>query len=309
MSFYRAKSTFFCRKLFCAIHHNLTQNENRNRYNGSGKEEARKGNEMVIYLDSYFFMNFLMDMLLLYITGKLGGMYIRLRRLSLGAALGGIYSCFTLVVPMQNRITLFLTAPVMGIIMVKTAYSGIHKKQFGKVIFLFYGVACLCNGIMHTAARYSSNKAVIFCLSAAAMLCVVKEVHTLFQKRILADKKYTVTLNYCGRKVVVTALIDTGNSLTEPITQRPVHIIDMRVWEKLTKELSEPEGIWAIPYHSVGKSHGILEGRTVDYMVIKGEKRETEIQKPMIAIYPGQLSGRQEYQMLLHPAAMENKEC
>lgn len=264
---------------------------------------------MVIYLDHYFFVNFLMDMLLLYITGKVSGVRIRFAGLCTGAVIGGVYSCIVLVVQMPDWIALTVTAPLASVLMVKIAYFKVKGKQFGKILIIFYGVTCLCNGVMNTAIRYSNNRLLIISLSVLILLGMTCGICRFLQQKKSMTKRYQVVVRYLEREIAVTALVDSGNSLTEPITQRPVHIIDMRVWEELTKELSEPKGVWAIPYHSVGKKQGILWGKTVDGMVIKGETRETTIEKPILAIYPGELSGRKEYQMLLHPAAMDNKEC
>ncbi len=264
---------------------------------------------MIIYLDHYFFMNFLMDMLLLYVTGKVSGVRIRFAGLCTGAVIGGVYSCIILVLRMPDWIVLTAMTPLASVLMVKIAYSGADKKQFWKLPVIFYGAACLCSGVMNMALRYSNNRLLVLGLSVLLLLGMAYGFSRLLRQRKSLSKRYRVVVRYLEREIAVTALLDTGNSLTEPITQRPVHILDMRVWEQLTKEQPEPEGAWVIPYHSVGKKQGILFGKTIDNLVIKGETGETTIEKPILAIYPGELSGRKEYQMLLHPAAMDNKEC
>lgn len=58
--------------------------------------------------------------------------------------------------------------------------------------------------------------------------------------------------------ITVTALVDSGNSLTEPISGKPVCVVEEKIvrglWGKSMK------GFRAIPFHSVGQNHGILEG-------------------------------------------------
>lgn len=49
-----------------------------------------------------------------------------------------------------------------------------------------------------------------------------------------------------------------GNSLIEPISGKPVSVIEHSLVTKLWEE--EPRIFRAIPYHSIGKRHGILKG-------------------------------------------------
>ena len=56
----------------------------------------------------------------------------------------------------------------------------------------------------------------------------------------------------------IHALVDSGNTLTEPISGAPVSVLDARIFYRLWPEgLS---GFRVIPYHSVGKKSGILKG-------------------------------------------------
>ena len=66
------------------------------------------------------------------------------------------------------------------------------------------------------------------------------------------------TLIRDGARVTVAALIDSGNSLTEPISGKAVSVVDEKVFRSLWG--NGGQGYRAIPYHSIGKSRGILEG-------------------------------------------------
>lgn len=78
-----------------------------------------------------------------------------------------------------------------------------------------------------------------------------------------------VTLSHRGRRVTVTALIDSGNSLTEPVSKCPVSIVDRQVFEDLWKE--DTAYYRAVPYHSIGKKCGILQGYLLEEMRIELE--------------------------------------
>lgn len=102
-----------------------------------------------------------------------------------------------------------------------------------------------------------------------------------------------------GRKLTLKALLDTGNGLREPISGRPVSIIERDVYDTLCHQTIQ-ERYRVIPYHSIGKEHGILQGTEVDELIIWREDEPYVQKKAVIALYEGKLSGNGSYQMILH---------
>jgi stage II sporulation protein GA (sporulation sigma-E factor processing peptidase) len=64
----------------------------------------------------------------------------------------------------------------------------------------------------------------------------------------------------------VTALVDSGNSLVEPISGKPVSVISKDTLNKLRG--NEQDIYRAIPYRSIGRS-GILKGYLMQEVEIK----------------------------------------
>ena len=62
-----------------------------------------------------------------------------------------------------------------------------------------------------------------------------------------------------------------------------------------------PEKMRVIPFHSIGKENGILEGYEVDKIEIEYNAEKRELNKVMIAVFQGKLSSKGEYQMILPP--------
>lgn len=119
------------------------------------------------------------------------------------------------------------------------------------------------------------------------------------QKEKRENVLYRVEIIEQGKRIEVTALLDTGNCLKEPFSKKPVSIVNKEELQELW-ELKRPEKSKVIPYYSVGKEHGILYGMEVERIVIfKGEDCVT-IQRPIVAIYEGILSQNKRYQMILH---------
>ena len=91
--------------------------------------------------------------------------------------------------------------------------------------------------------------------------------------------KYAVTVIYKDKRATLTCLKDTGNSLRDNISDRPVIIINKSISTQLLNEELTAEtvpkqtvrGFRLIPYYSVG-SRGLLPAFKADYIVINNKK-------------------------------------
>lgn len=97
----------------------------------------------------------------------------------------------------------------------------------------------------------------------------------------------------------VTALIDSGNSLTEPISGKPVSIIDRGVFCELWEQNAP---FRAIPYRSIGKKHGILQGYLLPELKIEMEGIEKRFENVYVAVSEEYAGGMR---MILNPALMQ----
>ena len=104
-----------------------------------------------------------------------------------------------------------------------------------------------------------------------------------------------------SKEIQLTALCDTGNSLMEPITRKPVSIIEKG---RLEPFINAKIKYLVVPYNSVGKEHGMMNAFVADYVAVDG----IVVKNAIIGIHEGKLSQNNMYQMLLHPDMMNNKE-
>ena len=90
------------------------------------------------------------------------------------------------------------------------------------------------------------------------------------------------TLHREKSAITVTALVDSGNSLTEPISGKPVCVVEEKIvrglWGKSMK------GFRAIPFHSVGQNHGILEGYLLPGLSLEMNGVRKELKDVYIAV-------------------------
>jgi stage II sporulation protein GA (sporulation sigma-E factor processing peptidase) len=135
------------------------------------------------------------------------------------------------------------------------------------------------------------------------------------------------------KEIFVEALLDTGNQLTDPVTQKPVIILGTKVLkgyvpEKVLKAVgsnednritSLGEGLEAewvrrlrlINFNSVGKKQGLMLGLRVDYIEVRTEKKKIRSEDIVIGLIDGVLNKSGKYQALLPPLLFEeyfNKE-
>lgn len=195
-----------------------------------------------IYLEPVFLVNMLMDLLTLYIAGRLSGQRARLWRYLAASVLGGLYAAMQLLP--------FCT--VLGNLWVKVLFSvamaALAWRIRGWLVFLkgwaaLVGVTAVGGGgalaakvlidnagPLYGTVHLSENALLLAFLGAASM--------TLFSATALR-KKGGVTARYCvrvwsrGRCFELDAMLDTGNLLREPLSGLPVVIVDGSIGPRL----------------------------------------------------------------------------
>lgn len=114
-----------------------------------------------------------------------------------------------------------------------------------------------------------------------------------------------VALCYGQKKVDLTALHDTGNTLRDPVTGRPVLVVGADIAGMLTgltkQQLSRPvetmgaiPGLRLIPYRTVGSAGDFLLALRIKDAVIGNRKTDT-----LVAFAPQELDGNGIYQALI----------
>ena len=280
----------------------------------------------VIYVDTLFLLNAAVDYLLLLASARLAGEpRVRLRFL-LGAALGGLYAVAIFLPGLS-----FLARPpcrlAAAVLMVLAAFWKSQRLLRQVVIFLAlscaFGGGVLAIGLLggrgltlSNGVLYSGMDLKIVLLSAAGCYGALT---LLFQRTgrhtAAAGELRPVRLTLGERQVSLTALVDTGNTLTDPATGRPVLVAEADCVEELLPpgirpspaDLRDPAGAlerledpWRrrfrlLPYRSVGVDRGLLLAVRVDQVQVGEEDRG-----PMLAaLSPTPVSDGGGYRALL----------
>lgn len=253
-----------------------------------------------LYADVVLINNFTMDFLLLLAVKKLLRLETRRFGCVLGALAGAFYALLVLLLPVSLAFwQIFLASAGMSLCMAGLAFRLRERKELVRAVSGLYLASLIAAGGMELFRSFGWFSP--FWLYMLALLLSVRLSFSLWGAvsgcALRQKNLYQVELWLGEARQTVTALFDTGNHLTEPISGEPVSIL----WSGAAKELlAEAEGVFCIPFHSVGREEGILLAIRADRMEIQMEGFRQVIEHPYLAITKQPLSRAGAYQMLLH---------
>ena len=178
--------------------------------------------------------------------------------------------------------------------------EGEKAKERGVAIAMdcrLHGMEFAYGKLMECAGRLVGER--LARMTVIAVIAVIVVFILAYRKWAEVKQIYKVTLTEQGEHAIYRALFDTGNLLTDPVTGKPVSVVEET--EETKKWLEKyPEKYKIIPYRSVGNEHGLLEGLVVDEMIIQKEKEQVVKKGAVIALYKGKLSKNGDFQMILN---------
>ena len=141
-------------------------------------------------------------------------------------------------------------------------------------------------------------------------LCPIIFFHTHFAKEYRL-KNYSGYLHIFlnDRDIRVKALMDTGNRLYEPLTGKPVCLVEYESLKACLTEGKDTPHVWAIPYHSIGCEHGLLWGITADKVNFQNHEQKIEKCGCIVGIYPGKISKNGDISAIVHPDILKSNVC
>lgn len=192
-----------------------------------------------VYVDLYFLINFSMDLLCLLITAALMHRRLKRWRAVLGATIGGVYAVASLLLTSGGALTLAADLAAAVVICAVTFWTrGGRLWGLLRLSLVFALTSMILGGVM--TALYSALNRLNLPFDALqgdglsvwtfALLTAVASVATLGGGRLLgfSNKTRSVTLRVSlfGRSLSLSAMIDTGNLLRDPVSGRAVIVCD-----------------------------------------------------------------------------------
>lgn len=264
---------------------------------------------MVIYGEYLFIENFIVGLLLLILTAKLTGKTAKKSRIIIGSVICGL-SGFLIFVPLEgvmSGVVRLLAAAVCTV----TVFG---KRQWIRTTMLFMILTFLTGGAVVALLLWKQQPAIshqgiiyidavtylrLLCLGILAFGLAYWFIKLVRKRNGDLTAKSDVRLVIEGIEYVFTAFADSGNGLVEPISGKPVILIDQGAATKIDMaEFSAKERCRVIPYRAVGVKDGYLEGFKID-TVIFGDCR---IDGAYGAVYNGSFEG---FEVLMHRDFLE----
>lgn len=285
-----------------------------------------------VYLDMFFLVNFLMDLLLLNLMKHFLKLSVGGRRIAAEAALGAGCVCILLclrlwmLTDMQAAELLLILAELLLILaehvgapalMILAAFGKPSISLLVKRLAVLWLLAAGMGGILSAADRPAAAgwylpgtmavrqwKLMPLVLWAAGMYFALRAFGEQLGRWRQEQKTFCqVTLFYRGHCQTVTALWDTGNHLYEPYGHQPVHVITDEACRRLCDTVSQ---VVYIPFQAVGTGYGLLPGIRIDSMdVVRCGRPAAHYDRPWLAVCKGPLSVSRRYEMLLHGEELE----
>ncbi len=295
---------------------------------------------MEVYIDVLFLENVVMNYLILIVTAKFSKSKTSSLRALLGALIGASYVVLILLFPNVKFYYTTLGKVILSVVMVAVAFPQEKLMNFFKTLAIFYvstfifaGAAFafmyfnqtgsfVRNGIVYV---FWQSKWTLLLLSIIMAGIIVRIFWELVQFKFMKDKLLlTLKIAFESRIIALAALVDTGNSLHDPLTNTPVVVVEFNAIKDILP--SEIQSIFVqskendldsvtdivansswfsrfrlIPFTSIGKENGMLIGFKPDYIEIGEEPEKKGVNNVIICIYNRALSKNQRYKALLSP--------
>lgn len=271
--------------------------------------DCEKGDKMYyeVYVDSLFLVNWVMNFYLLLLVNHSTFRTATCKRLLLGAMVGAGFELVPLIGNMFLWLRLLIGIVVGTIAMITIAFPVKSIKAIFNILekliiysFLMGGVLLFLIRMLPFARKYITH--IFGVMGAGALICALLLLRKERDERKKQECICRATLITKEGSMKVMALVDSGNSLIEPISGKPVCIIEQEVFQSLWR--NEDLLYRAIPYHSIGKNKGILQGYILQKLQLDLGGVEKSFSDVYVAVSREEISGG--VKMILNPMLLNN---
>lgn len=187
--------------------------------------------ENIVYADVLFFVNFSMDFLTLYFSGKISGKVMKWYRLSISAVIGS-FCAILLFVFQMNKPAESLCTVCLSAFMTIIAFGWSTISNLFIDTALIWGVGALLGGIISAVGYMSGPSEFYYGQDSAGRITggiiigvIISVVIILIIKKRRLVTEAELIIEFQGRKLKVSALVDSGNLASDPISGESVIFI------------------------------------------------------------------------------------
>ncbi len=285
---------------------------------------------MTLYVDIIFLENVFMNSIILLATGIILKDKTKIIRNLISSSIGAIYAIIIYTSHIELYSNIFLKI-MLSLVIVYISFKPQNTKSMLKHIIIFYLTSFTFGGVAFALLYFIRPQDILFQNGVLTGTYPIKMILAGgivgFAIVVISFKNIKGKLNkkdmYCNVKLcerenkkVITAIIDTGNFLKDPITKIPVIVAEInsldglfpsKILHNASKiinggdiDLGEyASKIRVIPFKSLGKDNGLLLGIKIDKAYIEYQDNVHEIKNIIVGIYNGNLSRSGKYEGLV----------
>lgn len=288
--------------------------------------------EAIVYVDLLFLINFLIDTVIIYTCSKILKRDLKIYRLIFSSLLAALYSVIAFFPKLSFlgsvvfKIVFFILPSIMAFpsrkileIARNTMVLCVTYAVFGGVMFLLIfatDFGTKTGAVVSNGEVYLNISSTILILSVILAYLLVYVMSYVNYKGINIHKNITkAELCFNNKKITVNSLEDTGCSLIEPLSGKPVFILSHSIakgllpktfWDYINNcdtDISDFHNRYKIiPYSTIENSSGIMHGFICDYIKIKN----IFIRSAVIGISPISLNEGHEFDAIFNPEILNN---
>lgn len=251
-----------------------------------------------LYVDVLFLVNFIMDYILLLFVWKVLHCETRHLNLLMGAGVGALLTCILIILPIPSVfLENILFHLIVNTCMIRVGLRIKNFSVFMRAFVLLYIGTVLMGGIMGALDQYAKIGSMLWFFAIVGYHLSLGVWNFLSKLHSWNSIHVKVKISVKGQEKELNALIDTGNSLYDPITGKPISIISKQVGKDF---LHEDEKLRYVSVHTVANADGELPIICAEKLWILDEQKRC-FHQVLFAIAEEEFSKNREFQVILNP--------
>ena len=257
-----------------------------------------------VYVDVLFVENLWINGCLLLFTSRLMEYQTSRKRIVAGAFLGSVGACLLEV--FSTYLTAagwFFGTVLTAAVMIRITYG--KRNAYIKCLVVLYLEGWLLGGTIRYLEQFHVLAGLMLAGVSTAIAALLLTVQWVLVKIRKKEQTICPVVLYLGTASISTeGLVDTGNSLRDPVSGRPVSVCTESILQTLVQASGTELFPRLIPYQTIAE-HGLLKAYVLDRMEITTTEGTCVCKRPILAGMP--MTSRQ-YELILHQELLSSRE-
>ncbi len=281
----------------------------------------------VIYIDTLFIINFVMDIFIFITASLVLSQKIALKKIFISAFIAASLYCMSVIIPSLQTLPLNLYYVILPCMPIIYLFRPNTITKFLKVYLVNFLIASMIGGVAisvyYQAYWYLGKQPSIiipFLCGGGVTLLIYSYSTSLRQKVLLLQCEAKISFVVSENKITLEGIVDTGNTLYTPFSKRPVTVVSVdKIEQYLSTETREfisdlqtstdlaqmisrtSSSLQLIPFRSVGCANGMIAAIRVDEVTISRGNYTYTHDDIMVGIANNHVFKDDSYSVLIHP--------